>query len=283
MDWTRLLYRDKLQAILDFVTLHRLDVLVTTDLHSFDIADGDYHVVHVEGFLWVMTRRVGILLGPAARASWNLSGRRLGVEGERNLQLLFDDAILGRFTIGAIYVPTLDYGAAEREAALHDCDRLAERLLDRPDDLLLVCGDWHGHISRERAGGLCLGDKGMRKYTSVNGRVILAWRRGKSYKQVDSFPCCADRGTWTSSDAWHEIDYFVTTQSDRSSFNNLACIDVGVGDHKMKVVEMRLTSITSLTRRRQRRAKFAAIEEQRKLRLSKRPRLRTDLLAGNSD
>lgn len=102
LDWTRLLYRDKLQAVLDVVTLHRLDVLVTTDLHSFDIAEGDYHFVHAEGLLWVMTRRVGILLGPAARASRNLSGRRLGVEGEHNLQLLFDDVTLGRFATGAI-------------------------------------------------------------------------------------------------------------------------------------------------------------------------------------
>lgn len=180
-------------------------------------------------------------------------------------------------------MPTLAYGVAEREAALHDCDRLAERLLDRPDGLLLVCGDWNGHISREHSDGMCLGDKGMRKHTSVNGRMILARMRGKSYKQVDSFLCCADRGTWTSPDAWHEIDYFVTTQSDRSSFDNLSCVDVGVGDHKMKVVEMHLTTTTRLTRRRQRRAKFAAIEEQRKLRLVARPRLRTDLLAGNSD
>lgn len=108
--------------------------------------------------------------------------------------------------------------------------------------------------------------------------------RGRSYKQVDSFLCCADRGTWLRLMlGTRSTTYFFTTQSERSSFDNLACIDVGVGDHKMKAVEMHLASTTSLTRRRQRHAKFAAIEERRKLCLVARPRLCTDLLAGNSD
>lgn len=224
-----------------------------------------------------MTRRVGIIIGPAARASCNLSSQRMGVEGEPNLQLMLDDAAMRRFAIGAIYCPTLDYSAAEREATLHDCVRLAERLLGRPDHVLFLGGDWNGHISREHVDGLCLGDKGMRKRTSVNGRMLLAWMRGRPLKLADSFLCCNVRVFFG------RLPKHGTRLRTRSFFNNLKCVDVGIGDHKMKVIEMTLTSATSSTRRRQRRAKCAAIEEQRKLRVTTRPRLRTDLLAGNSD